>query len=225
MSVYGGPNIVTNGLVLNLDAGNSKSYPGTGTSWNDLSGQNNTGTLINNPTYDSANGGSWSFNGTNNYVSVANSDSLNTPINTLICWAKSNTSTWNDNGFLMSKRNVFIMHPQVSTAAVLYYYFLNNTYVSQTINVSDITAWNMYACSWDGTSINAYLNGALINSGVKTGPLNTSDTGVLEIGHDDGFASSRFLNGNIAQASIYNRALTSSEIQQNFNAVRGRYGL
>ena len=66
MSVQSGPNGIESGLVLYLDAANVKSYPGSGTSWFDLSGQNNTGTLINNPTYDSANRGSWSFNGTSN---------------------------------------------------------------------------------------------------------------------------------------------------------------
>lgn len=223
MALVHSPSIVTSGLTLCLDAANPKSYPGSGTSWFDLSGQNNTGTLINGPTYNSAAGGSWSFNGTSNYVSVANSDSLNTPNNTLICWAKSNTSTWNDFGFLMSKRSVFIMHPQQNLTTVIYYYYLNNTFASQSVDVSDITAWNMYACSWDGTRINAYLNGALINFGVKTGPLNTSDTGVLEIGKDDTF--SRYLNGNIAHASMYNRALTAAEIRQNFNAYRGRFGI
>jgi hypothetical protein len=213
-----------NGLVLALDAGNSKSYPGSGTTWSDISGRGNTGTLTNGPTYSSANGGSIAFDGTNDYVSVANSNSLNPPTNTLICWAKSNTSTWNEYGFLMSKRDVFVMHPNISSTTVDYYYYLNNTYVSQQITVSNITVWNMYACSWDGTNINAYLNGALINSGVKTGPLNTSDTGVIEIGRDDGLGG-RVFNGNIAQVSIYNRALSAAEVSQNYNALRGRYGI
>jgi hypothetical protein len=216
--------IVQSGLVLNLDAGVSSSYPGSGTTWTDLSGNGNTGTLTNGPTYSSSNGGSIVFDGTNDSVSVSNSSSLNPSTNTLICWAKSNTSTWNEYGFLMSKRDVFVMHPNISSTTVDYFYRLNNTWVSQQITVSNITVWNMYACSWDGTNINAYLNGVLINSGVKTGPLNTSDTGVLEIGRDDGFAG-RFLNGNIAQVQIYNRALTAAEIRQNYNATKTRYGL
>jgi hypothetical protein len=154
---------------------------------------------------------------------VANNISLNPSTNTLICWAKSNTSTWNNFGFLMSKRDVFIIHPEQSTTSVNYYYRLNNTWVAQEITVSSITAWNMYACSWNGTSISAYLNGVFINSGVKTGPLNTADTGVLEIGKDD--TLSRFFNGTIAQASMYNRALTAAEVLQNYNATRSRFGI
>jgi hypothetical protein len=223
MSLNHGSRIVTDGLVLCLDAANSRSYPGSGTAWTDLSGNGNNGTLVDGPTFSGADGGSIGFDAVDDLVSVANSSSLNSLTNTLICWAKSNTSTWNEAGFLMSKRNVYIMHPNQNAKTVDYYYRLNSTWPSQTISVSDITVWNMYACSWDGTTINAYLNGALINSGVKTGPLNTSDTGVLEIGKDDGFT--RFFNGNIAQASIYTRALTATEIQQNFHALRGRFGL
>jgi hypothetical protein len=223
MSLSHSPSISTNGLVLCLDAANSKSYPGSGTTWTDLSGNGNTGTLVNGVGYSGDNLGSLSFDGVNDSVSVSNSSSLNPPTNTLICWAKSNTSTWNQYGFLMSKRDVFVMHPNISSTTVDYYYRLNNSWVSQQITVSNITVWNMYACSWDGTNINAYLNGVLINSGVKTGPLNTSDTGVLEIGKDDTF--SRYLNGNIAQASIYNRALTAAEISQNYNALRSRFSV
>jgi len=70
MSVRGGPDIVENGLVLYLDAANRRSYPGSGTTWFDLSGNGNNGTLTNGPTFDSANGGSISFDGVNDYVTT-----------------------------------------------------------------------------------------------------------------------------------------------------------
>jgi hypothetical protein len=193
----------------------------------DFSGRDNFATSVNGVVYSSANGGSLSFDGSNDYVSVSNSSSLNSSTNTLICWAKSNTATWNEYGFLMSKRDVFVMHPNINLTSVSYYYRLNNAWVAQSITVNNIQQWNMYACSWDGTTLSAYLNGNLINSGVKTGPLNTADiglSGVLEIGRDDGIGS-RVFNGNIAQVKMYNRALTASEIQQNFNATRGRFGI
>jgi hypothetical protein len=221
------PSIITNGLVLCLDAANTKSYPGSGTTWTDLSANGNNGTLVNGVGYNSANGGFLSFDGSNDYVSVSNSSSLNPLTNTLICWAKSNTATWNEYGFLMSKRDVFVMHPNISSTSVSYYYRLNNAWLAQGITVNNIQQWNMYACSWDGTTLSAYLNGNLINSGVKTGPLNTADigiSGVLEIGRDDGIGS-RVFNGNISQVKMYNRALTADEIQQNFNATRSRFGI
>jgi len=86
--------IVTNGLVLYLDAGNLKSYPGTGTSWLDLSKNNNTSTLTS-TTFVSPYSGGINFNGTS---SLANSNFINPFAETIIVWAKSNTSTWNDFG-------------------------------------------------------------------------------------------------------------------------------
>ena len=68
MSINYNPRIVTDGLVLLLDAGNTKSYPGTGTTWTDISRNGNNGTLTNGPTFDSANGGSLVFDGVDDYV-------------------------------------------------------------------------------------------------------------------------------------------------------------
>jgi hypothetical protein len=70
MGFYRGPHIVTDGLILSLDAANNKSYPRSGTTWNDLSGNGNNGTLVNGPTFSSANGGSIVFDGTNDVVST-----------------------------------------------------------------------------------------------------------------------------------------------------------
>ncbi len=70
MSVYGGPDIVTNGLVLHLDAANSKSYLGSGTTWNDLSGNGNNATLTNGPSFSNSNRGSIVFDGTNDYAEL-----------------------------------------------------------------------------------------------------------------------------------------------------------
>ncbi len=75
--MFTGPNIITNGLILELDAANRKSYPGSGTTWTDLSGNGNTGTLTNGPTFSSANGGSIVFDGVDDYVNCGNASSLN----------------------------------------------------------------------------------------------------------------------------------------------------
>ena len=89
--------IVSSGLVLHLDAGNASSYPGSGTTWTDLSGSGNNGTLVNGPTYSSANGGSLSFDGVNDYVSVSNTSQLRPSTELSIgMWIKANsiTATW-----------------------------------------------------------------------------------------------------------------------------------
>jgi hypothetical protein len=221
MAVFSGPEIVNNGLVLHLDAANQRSYSGSGTTWSDLSGNGNNGTLVNGVGYSSNDKGTLTFDGINDEVQVPNSTSLNPLNNTLICWVKSNTATWNATGPLMSKRSVFVMYPDVNTRNVRYFYYLNNSWQFQMITASDITIWNMYACTWNGTAITAFLNGNQINSGNKTGPMSTTDTNILYIGRDLG----SYLNGNIAQSMMYNRALTAEEIKQNFEALRGRYNV
>jgi len=84
------PRIITDGLVLCLDAGNPKSYPGSGTTWTDLSGNGNNGTLTNGPTYNSGNLGSLVFDGVNDYVNLGDLD-LPAPF-TLSIWFKGNTT-------------------------------------------------------------------------------------------------------------------------------------
>ena len=84
MGVFAGPEVVEDGLVLALDAGNTKSYPGSGTTWTDLSGNGNNGTLTNGPTYSSSNGGSIVFDGVNDFVDISNSFQVSTVV-------------WNDN--------------------------------------------------------------------------------------------------------------------------------
>ena len=87
MSVIGGPNIVEDGLVLSLDAANTKSYPGSGTVWSDLSGNSNNGTLTNGPTFDSGNKGSIVFDGIDDSISVGHTALLNPTLNmTISVW-------------------------------------------------------------------------------------------------------------------------------------------
>ena len=84
--------IVTSGLILNLDAGNASSYPGTGTTWTDLSGNNNNGTLVNGVGYSSSNGGIMTFDGVNDFVNCGNSSTFNqTNALTLSTWVKINS--------------------------------------------------------------------------------------------------------------------------------------
>ena len=88
MSAFGGPNTITDGLVLNLDAGNSKSYPGSGTTWFDKSGFGNNGTLINGPTFNTGNGGSIVFDGVDDYAVIPDTNILS------FTNAKMSVSAW-----------------------------------------------------------------------------------------------------------------------------------
>jgi hypothetical protein len=104
MAFFHSPRIVTDGLVLALDAANSLSYPGSGTTWTDLSGKGNNGTLVNGPTFSPTNGGSIVFDGTNDYISFPNNPNLDSQAITMESW--SNPGEVFQNGFLFEKGQV-----------------------------------------------------------------------------------------------------------------------
>ena len=225
MSVSGGPDIVENGLVLCLDAGNTKSYPGSGTVWTDLSRNGNNGTLTNGPTFGSADGGAIVFDGSNDYVTVpslpnfANINQL-----TAIVWAKSAVANWNESGFLISRRNQFIIHPNAGSKNVAFY-INSNGWTDGTVNYTpdNIMIYNQYSITYNAGALRGYGNGILRSSGTVGAGL-TSDSGKTEIGRDEDIAN-RFLNGSIAMVQVYYRALSATEILQNYNATKGRFRL
>ena len=232
MGISYNPSIVTNGLVLCLDAGNAKSYPGSGTTWTDLSGRGNNGTLVNGPTYSSANGGSLVFDGVNDGVQLAGTNfSLNQM--TISSWNFS--SNYVQNGFMFEKTTNGSVNTQYSlffngsSSSNLYYrtYGLSTTdlIVSNANSGVVNNNWNNVVATWDGTNKRIYVNGILrATSANLTGTITQNSTGAAYIGIYGNFGGYPF-NGRIAQTQIYNRALTASEIQQNFNALRGRFGI
>jgi hypothetical protein len=219
-----GPRIVTDGLVLYLDAANNKSYPGSGTSCKDLSGNGYTGTLNLGVSFSTDNRGEFIFDGTDDYISVLSMYNFATTNQlTVIVWAKSTPSTWNDYGFLASKRTQFVMHPTISSKEVAYY--VSTTQVGwQAISVtpSDIQVYNQYVMTYNAGALVGYLNGTYV-TGTTVGATLGSDTGELNIGKDDGI--NRYLNGRIALAQFYNRAISPAEVLQNYNATKTRFGL
>ena len=212
--------IVQDGLVLHLDAGVKESYSG-GTTWRDLSGNGNNGLLRNGSTFNRSIGGNIDFDGTNDFVRVVHSSSLNDGNSTtILCWAKSDSANWSDYGFLMSKRNRFVLHPQLNSRSVNCYFNFVGSWLAINVTPPDITQWVMYTMSIGGGQHKAYWNDN-ITSVNRSGTLSSS-TAELRIGYDTG---SRYLNGNIAISMMYNRQLSDSEVFQNFNATRHRFGL
>lgn len=224
MSINSPIKAVNTGMVVCLDAGNLKSYVGSGTTWTDLTKNGRNGTLTNGPTFSGANGGTIVFDGTNDYVSVTSMYNFATSNElTAIIWAKSAVSTWNENGFLLSKRDQFIIHPNASAKSVGCY--VNTTtggWQATTITPSDITIFNHYAMTFTGGTIYAYLNGVLSATVGGVGSTLSSDTGDMYIGWDDGI-SGRYLNGSVGLVMAYNRALSSDEILRDYNSTKTRY--
>lgn len=220
MALSHSPSIVTDSLVLYLDAANTKSYPGTGTVWSDLSGNGNTGTLVNGPTYSSANGGSIVFDGTNDTVNCGNAASLQITVGTISAWINATSDNSGYNG-IITKQNAWGLF--VKDNILISYDWGNSSDRSTGVTVGNST-WKYIVMSFTETigtpSNNAiiYVNGSAV---LTTTVKNVNQSAQVTT---DGNAS-QCMSGNISQIAIYNRVLSSTEVTQNFNALRGRFGL
>ena len=233
---YANARLVTNGLVLALDAGDRNSYPGTGTSWTDLSGNGNNGTLTNGPTYSSTNGGSIVFDGSNDYMSVPSLANTSFPQNagTISIWyniqSSGGTVTYADKGIFDSqdpgRDHIFFRN---------YYNSPNNLQIginSIRTSPSGYEAVANYSISVDvfhnivvtytagvGGTVQFYIDGVLRTSGAI-------DSGFRPTGQFVGFGNSSLaMQGKGNMMHIYNRAITATEVLQNYNAQKSRFNL
>lgn len=239
MALAHSPSIVTNGLVLYLDAGNTKSYPGSGTAWTDLSGRGNTGTLVNTPTYSNTNGGYFDFDYVQSesvtFVSSSSLQFLNRLPYTLEAWVyptrnpgannwtgifdREDTSIGSRDGY-----NLYFLGSATTDTFFTTERFVAGTNSSTfvTLNQSDsVNAWHHIVAIYDGTTLTLYRNGSSVGTPTtSTGNItNTSKTLTIAL------RGGQYFGGRISNAKIYNKALTASEVSQNFNALRGRYGI
>jgi hypothetical protein len=216
--------VVTTGLQLYLDAGNASSYSGSGTAWNDLSGNSRNGTLTNGPTYSATNGGSIVFDGSNDYVQCTGS--LTVTAATFVAWIRRNGNQDAYDGILFSRGSVTTGMNFSSYSNQLGYHWNDaaNTYNwSSGLVIPDLT-WCMIAVSVTSTTATAYL---CQTSGTTTATNTVSHASSLlddiKIALDD--AAARYFNGNIAIAQLYNIALSAEQVSQNFQADRARFGV
>ena len=226
MSLQHSPKIVTDGLVLCLDAANKKSYPGSGTVWRDLAGSNN-GTLTNGPTFNSANGGSIVFDGSNDYVVLSNSSSISPTSGITVsawCYLNAGSQTMirkNINDYLLEWGDTGL-----GSGSYLYWYLSTTggaNYRRSTSAFSLNTWYNTVGVFTSGVGSALYVNGSPISTSyinTNTGTISQSN-GYLRIGN----WSDETFNGKVSNVTIYNRALSAAEIRQNFNALRGRFGI
>jgi hypothetical protein len=209
--------IVTDGLILNLDAGNISSYSGSGTSWNDLSGNNNNATLVNGVGYDVGDGGSLVFDGINDYVALP---SINTNSDfTLNFWTKRSS---NNNPTLFSGRPSS-GYLQIRNGAAEVSLVKSFVVELGSFGASTATALNAIyniTITKSGTTFSAYIDGNFKNTLTVTQTFTTTSPS-LGINTFD----SEPYTGNIYHFSVYNRALSVGEISQNFLALRGRYNV
>jgi hypothetical protein len=235
MAIYKNtPPIITNGLVLNLDAANNKSYPGSGTTWTDLSGNSNNGTLTNGPTFSRDGGGSIVFNGVNNYVEInrnTNYDFNQDNSFTILGWfyiSGVNTNTpyigkWGNNSI---NTGSYILWTGGSALPRLIFSVANGgaTAASTPALTYNLNTWNFFCGVYQSkTKLISYLNSNLNSEILYTGNINNPNTVNFRISRAD-FGSDAFA-GRSSNISIYNRALSAQEVLQNYNALKSRFNL
>jgi len=244
MALAHSPKIITDGLVLALDAGNTKSYPGSGTTWTDLSGNGNTGTLVNGVGYSGSNLGSLSFDATDDYIRINDSNILDlTTALTLSIWFNRGdiltlASGDQHNLFLKGYSNApggdqynYGMTLFGPTGGGMYMWMHPTTLTGNLTPPSQIffaNQWyNIVITHVSGSTPIPYLNGVQLTNWTATNPTTplVANTYRATISGDAERARAATFNGRIAQVSIYNKALTEAEVQQNFNALRGRFGI
>ena len=222
--MYYGPRTVTNGLVLALDAADKNSYIGSGTTWKDLSGNNNTGTLTNGSTFSQANGGAIVFDGVDDYVNIPNNSSFNVTDNISVeMWVRIETTQSNNLGFLIKYANGYLFY--ITCVNKVFAFDSRNgdgTYyrTTGTTNIQD-GVWKYLVGQKSGLSYKVYVNGVLEGSTTANSVGSIAGDVNLKLGTDGG----TYLNGRIGTFKIYNRALTAAEILQNYNVQKTRFGL
>lgn len=225
MSLFHGPSTVMNGLVFYVDAANPRSYPGTGTTWFDLSGLNNHLTLTASPTFSTT---GFTFNGSTQYGSKTGFTGLSAnPSYTMISWMQ-----FNNLGIGAGVDAPIIWYGGEASAAVASLgqkgtYFCSLHYADD-ITFTNFTpttsTWYHAAMTYNSTSrsITLWINSVSTQTATHSNNLNITTTN-LGVAADTG--GGRRFQGKISTAQIYSREFSSAEILQNFNATRGRYGI
>ena len=230
MGAYGGPDIITDGLVFAVDAGSTRSYPGSGTTGTDLINSESI-TLVNGVAFSSANSGSWEFDGSDDYISLPSS--LITALHggteaSIFIWIKNDT-TVND----VFSSGIVQLSNYNSSNGCLWFYNNGYTYldifrasrVSQVLanNTEVSTNWNLLTVTTTpGTNgWKCYMNGVLKKQVTGDSTVSVANIqGGLTLGRNNAL---RYTNGKIAACQIYDTALTAAEVLQNYNAQKNRF--
>jgi hypothetical protein len=229
MGIAYNTSIVRDGLVLHLDAANVKSYPGTGTVWKDLSGLGNDGTLINGVGYDTANNGSLVFDGVNDYVLTNRIAGTGTSASSVSWGVWVSAAGTSGNIMSMSSTNPqgsWNMPPISAVGQKFTGKIWSNTRLTSATYI--INTWYYLVLVWNSSlgSQSFYVNSLLqgTQTGISYSASNTNN--FLFLGQSNpGADNTGMFSGKYGSFQVYNRALTPAEIKQNFEAMRGRYGI
>jgi hypothetical protein len=229
--MYYGPKTVTNGLVLAVDAADKNSYIGSGTTWTDLSGNANTGTLTNGPTFSNLNGGCIVFDGTDDYVSMPmntntrlqnNYQTYSAYVYITSVGPNSNASLW---GVGVNPTGWWILW---SATSITLFIETSGTYINYSVSVTNaLNTWMNITCVIDnvGRTMTVYKNGSLVGTSSQW-PVFTPPNDVVELGSVRATGNTGdYIKGRVSNVLLYNRALSATEVLQNYNATKTRFGL
>jgi hypothetical protein len=219
MALAHSPRISTNGLILCLDAANPKSYPGSGTTWFDLSGNGRNATVNGNPVFSN---GFFDITGDSTYISLSNSGLVpRTNDFSYSCWVNFDAVDSNDTIFENGSWTDTLLFRYENTQFSV---FAEGSLRGTISWPATIGVWNNIVLMRQSNTVSCYINNVLTGTPFAMNldiDLTNSNLWLMRSQHITG----QFTNGKISTFSIYNRALNTNEIQQNFNAYRGRYGL
>ena len=225
-TLSGGPNVVVDGLVLWLDAANTKSYVSGSTTWNDISRNGLIGTLSGGPAFNTGSGGSIVFDGVNDYINCGNSTIFDLNQHSICFWFYPKEQAVKE---IIYKSRTALSDPGP------YEIFQSNNNISYRLNFSatpnitttgtiplKLNTWQYICATYDNIAMKTYINNVIDINTIFTTVL-TNSTGNVNIG---AYTDGRYpMLANMAQVSMYNRALSQAEITQNYNALKSRFNL
>ena len=226
--------VVPRGIQLYLDAGRPGSYSGSGSTWNDISGNGKVATLYNSPTFTSANGGLLTFAKASFQYAETNADLGNMPTWTIENWIKLDSAlVAGPNAIVtnaydgVSKLNYSVGSMNVANTNVYAAFFdAGGWHLTTTGQALSLSTWYHLVGTYDGAAVSFYVNGALIGTLSYAGtPQSGGKTRIARRWDDVANDANNFVGGSIPIVRIYNRAFTQSEVTQNFNESRGRFGI
>ena len=243
MGIAGGPDIVTSGLVLELDAADKNSYPGSGTTWYDISGNGNNGTLTNGPTFTSP--GYFSFDGADDFVDT--NLNLNQTMTINVWYRRQKVSTAGNNFFIHASAYNYpasntwfelnISDPYYGNGGTIetWAYSLNNgsrqDFLISPYPASILGQWRNMCIVFNNSTGTGYLDAA--NYGSSTPAFTAWDTATTRVpfefargrGYEFNGGAYTYCQCDMSIIQVYNRALTAGEVLQNYNAMKTRFGL
>lgn len=221
------PYIVMDGLVLYLDAGISQSYPESGTVWTDINGlgPKNNSTLTNGPTFNSGNGGNIVLDGSNDYVNISCNSNTIRAYNSSTEFVIKLPTYLGGQRCILSYRSSNTMYIGKASGGIFVFYNGLSTpgYTVGSISNNSI-AHCVVTCDATNNTLSTYINGSLAGSVSRTGWSTTYNSNV-GLGYDLGGNTEEYMSGNFYLFRHYNKVLNSTEVLQNFNATKSRFGL